>query len=348
MGLHVVQLGPYPPPEGGISRNMLAIRDRLAVAGHRCSIVATSRSSRIEKEQDVYHPATAWELIQVIRGLRANIIHLHIGGDVTPRVLSLMAAVGAVGIGKSVLTLHSGGYPETSHGRAANRYTVRGAIFRAFKRLIAVNEMIAEVFKRYGVKESKVRLISPFSCTRPDNSLQLPDHISAFCAEHAPLLAAVGGLEKDYDPLFLINSIAAIKKRYPSAGLVIVGGGSMHDEVQRTVDQNGSAENVLIASDVPHAITLKLMERVDMMLRTTLFDGDAISVREALFLGTPVIASDNGMRPSGVRLLSERTAEELINAIDDCLLQGRSSGSGDADFRNIDEVVRLYEGIAVR
>ena len=45
-----------------------------------------------------------------------------------------------------------------------------------------------------------------------------------------------------------------------------------------------------------------------ILLRTTLYDGDAVSVREALWIGTPVIASDNGMRPEGVRLVPKEDA----------------------------------------
>ena len=40
--------------------------------------------------------------------------------------------------------------------------------------------------------------------------------------------------------------------------------------------------------------------RADVTLCTTLYDGDAVSVREGLDLGTPVIATENGMHPVGV------------------------------------------------
>ena len=55
------------------------------------------------------------------------------------------------------------------------------------------------------------------------------------------------------------------------------------------------------------------------MLRTTWYDGDALSVREALHFGLPVIATDNGMRPAGVRLIPPRDLKELLAAIDDAL-----------------------------
>ena len=52
-----------------------------------------------------------------------------------------------------------------------------------------------------------------------------------------------------------------------------------------------------------------------MLLRTTLYDGDSVSVREALRLGTPVIATDNGMRPLNVRLTPVNDAAALERAI---------------------------------
>src|SRR5437588_6194265 len=104
MTLHVLQLGPYPPPEGGISRNMLAIRDELRRRGGRCSIIATARSSRVSEEPDVYHPRSAFELISLVRRIGFDVLHLHIGGDITARVLGLALICSVFGRGKRVLT----------------------------------------------------------------------------------------------------------------------------------------------------------------------------------------------------------------------------------------------------
>ena len=68
---------------------------------------------------------------------------------------------------------------------------------------------------------------------------------------------------------------------------------------------------MLLCGDVPHALTLRLIAESDLFLRTTLYDGDSVAIREALQLGTPVIASDNGMRPAGVHLIPCRSSEAL-------------------------------------
>jgi hypothetical protein len=53
---------------------------------------------------------------------------------------------------------------------------------------------------------------------------------------------------------------------------------------------------------VNHDACLALMSACDVFLRPTLEDGDSISVREALALGVPVVASRVGARPAGAIL----------------------------------------------
>ncbi len=160
--MHVLQLGPYPPPEGGIHRNMLAIREDLLSAGHQCSIIATAKSSKITPESDVYHPPSPTELIKLLVKLKYDILHLHVGGDLTPRVMSLILACGIIGRKKNVLTIHSGGFAVSEEANKAKRASKKGFIFRQFERIICVNSLLVDVFKRYGVEENKIRLIYPF------------------------------------------------------------------------------------------------------------------------------------------------------------------------------------------
>lgn len=347
MTMHVLQLGPYPPPEGGISRNMLAIRDAVRRRGDTCSIVATSRSSSFDGDPDVYHPGSAAALLALLRSLKFDILHLHIGGDVNKRVLGLAFAATFFGRGKCILTLHSGAYPLTDVAKNASSRSIRGRIFRRFERVIAVNGSIADVFRRYGVDSQRISVIPPFSPKLPDPGVTVPAYIVEFSKNHSPLLLSVGGLEKDYDPLFQIAAMKHILGEYPNGGLLLVGDGSMRPEVEDATAKSGYADAIYIAGNVEHGVVLHLINDADVMLRTTLFDGDAISVREALFLGTPVIATENGMRPDGVHLIEIGDTEALLREINSIAASGKKETSSlTPDTSNIDAVLGLYDELA--
>ena len=347
MPLQILQLGPYPPPVGGISRNILAIRGEVRGRGHCCLIAATSRSTSVSNEREVYHPRSAVGLLKLLASLSFDVVHLHIGGDVSKRVLMMAIAVAFFGRGRCVLTLHSGAYPQTAEGKNASPKSVRGRVFRRFSRIIAVNDKIADVFRRYGVADDRIKVILPYSLSRPDETVAVPDALAEFCKEHSPLIVAVGGLERDYDPLFQIAAMKAVLNEFPDAGLMIIGDGSMRGEVETSAANSGFSDNILLTGNVDHAITLHLINDADILLRTTLFDGDAISVREALFFGTPVIATDNGMRPEGVHLIGVGDKMAFAEAVKTCVSTGKTApeNSG-ADNSNIAAVVDLYEELA--
>lgn len=346
MPLHVLQLGPVPPPEGGISRNMLAIREELLASGHRCSIIATSKSTVESNEPDVHHPRSKTALIGLLRNLDYDVLHLHIGGEVTKRVLALAFACTFFGGKRTVLTLHSGGYSTTDDAKNAKPSSLAGRIFRRFTRIVAVNEDLADVFRRFGVPEEKLSIVLPYSLKAPDENINVPAALDSFCKTHSPLLLAVGGLEKDYDPLMQIAAMRDIVRDLPNAGLMIVGGGSMQSEVESAVKNSGCADNICLAENIDHAVTLHLMRDADIVLRTTLFDGDAISVREALFLGTPVIATDNGMRPDGVELIGVGDKAALIERVKEIAGRERpEKTAGPADTSNITKILSIYNDL---
>ena len=53
--------------------------------------------------------------------------------------------------------------------------------------------------------------------------------------------------------------------------------------------------------DYPHSY-FELLKHVDYFVRNTSTDGDALSVKEALYLNVPTLCSDVVDRPRGVRL----------------------------------------------
>jgi glycosyltransferase involved in cell wall biosynthesis len=103
------------------------------------------------------------------------------------------------------------------------------------------------------------------------------------------------------------------------------------------------ADHVMLAGDVAHQVVLHIMSLSDVLLRTTLYDGDSIAVREALHFGLPVIATDNGMRPEGSILVPVADQSALCQAIRRILDKPRvRQTSPGSETTNLWHVVDFY------
>lgn len=343
MSMRILQLGPYPPPEGGVTRNMLAIRDELLRSGHQCRIIATTRGAERRSEQDAEFPSSATEMLGLLRREKFDILHMHVGGELTAQVFALMLAATHFAGKRSVLTVHSGAFPDTPEARAATPRSIRGMIFRRFGRIIAVNDELVSVFRRFGAGSDAVRKILPFALQVPDERVAVPPEIEAFVSGHSPLLLSVGGLEPEYAPLFQIEAMRTIWAEHPSAGMLIVGSGSQAAEVEEAVAASPQSGRIMVAGNVEHAVTLHLIRRADILLRTTLFDGDAISIREALHLGTPVVATDCITRPARVHLIGIGDRDALVRIVKDLVDDPPERPATPLpDNSNIRQVLDLY------
>lgn len=346
--MRVIQLGPYPPPHGGVQTNLVAIREYLLANGHECLAINLTRH-REGGVPGVYYPAGAAELASLLVRLSADIVHLHFGGDLTARLLGLALLAGTLPGRKAVLTFHSGGYPSSPAGQTAGPATFRGLVLRRLDGLIAVNAEIAALFRKFGVRPEKIRTILPFVVKTPDPAQPLPDRLRDFLAAHHPVLLTVGLLEPEYDLPLQIDTMQDILERLPQAGLIIAGAGSLEAELRNRIAAKPYARQILLYGDLPHAVTLRLMLDAAALLRTTLYDGDSVSVREALYLGTPVIATDNGMRPDGCRLIPVSDRARLRDEILAVVTSGdpRKSVAGDGQ-ENIREVVKFYQELLAK
>nr|MCU0636061.1 hypothetical protein [Gemmatimonadaceae bacterium] len=99
---------------------------------------------------------------------------------------------------------------------------------------------------------------------------------------------------------------------------------------------------ICITGNQPHDVSLALIARASVLLRTTHFDGDAVSVRESLQLGTPVVATDTGMRPDGVHLMRALDIDSLVEGARIALSRPPSGEIGAEAADQLDAVLELY------
>ena len=347
--MRVLQLGPFARPHGGVQANLVAIRDFLLRRDIACPVVNLTRFRETESG-DVYYPKNAFELLWRLLTLKYDVAHVHIGGDLSLRLAGLGVVCSLIPGRKTILTFHSGGYPSSEAARAAGPRTLRGFAVRRFDRLIAVNQEIADFFCRLGYPRDRTRLIAPHAIPAlegaaggANDATALPEPLRAFWQSHDPVLVTVGQLESEYDLPLQIDALGAIRDVHPRAGLAIVGAGGLERELRSRVNAAPYGEHVLLCGDVPRDATLRAVAQSRALLRTTRYDGDSIAVREALHVGTPVIATDNHMRPAGVRLIPIGSRIALERAVLDVLAQPpNATRAYEADEHNLEAVLEVY------
>ena len=89
---------------------------------------------------------------------------------------------------------------------------------------------------------------------------------------------------------------------------------------KKLITDNGLEDKILIWEKP--ASFVRILQKCDLVLRTTNTDGDAVSIREALHFGKPVLASDAVKRPEGVALFKTRDVGDLTNKIMEMATKG--------------------------
>jgi hypothetical protein len=76
---------------------------------------------------------------------------------------------------------------------------------------------------------------------------------------------------------------------------------------------NANLTNIVFLTE-PHSF-FELMKSSDIMIRNTATDGDSLSVREGLYIGIKVLATDRVDRPDGVSLFRYNDIESISKAL---------------------------------
>lgn len=89
---------------------------------------------------------------------------------------------------------------------------------------------------------------------------------------------------------------------------------------KKQIAEIGLADRILIWEQPTSFV--RLLRLCDLVVRTTNTDGDAISIREALYFGKPVLASDIVKRPEGVVMFKTRDVDDFTEKINEMANRG--------------------------
>jgi glycogen synthase len=167
--------------------------------------------------------------------------------------------------------------------------------------------------------------------------------LQSWIERHRPLFSTVLFFRPEYGFDLLVAGLVRLRRLYPSFGCLVMGSGEQRAEAEKRIREAGLEEQILLLGDVDHDACLALMSVSDVFLRPTLEDGDSISVREALSLGVPVVASRVGTRPAGAILFHPGDVEDMLGAIELALAAEKSELPQAAG--SIDRLMEIYQQV---
>lgn len=316
-GAKVLLVGGFPPPYGGIAVHVAALREELEARG--AQVRGVDVGGRGQALQGVVPARGPLALAAALARQAAarRLVHAHISGHTAKSwLVALACALGRRPLGPgAMLTVHSGLLPcFLARGEPSRALARAGA--RAFARVVAVNPQIAQHLARIGVDRERLAVAPAFTgALRPGRP---PPELDALRTEQRPLLSCAVGPGPVYGLRILFAALPRVARREPRVAAAIFGP-ERHAEVAALARRYRVEDRVHFLGQLDHAQALATLAASTLFVRPAVADGDAISVREALALGLPVVASAVGNRPEGVALFRngdpQALAEEILRAL---------------------------------
>lgn len=304
----VLLIGPLPPPSGGISIHI----DRLAKLLKNDFIIGFIDEAKSFKS-NVFNIRSLNLIKYFIKIKNSDLIFIQSGSHIL-RLFHLIVAF--VFAKKIILTVHA--YPVKKNYLSRK---IDESIYRFATRIIVVNNEILERInlppEKYLVKNA---FIPPLMESEPD----LPRNVKTWltekkesgrlivCANAWQLdvfenqdlygldlcIQVTYNLNKQGYSVSLIFNVSSLEKNY-----------NLYVEYHKRIKVLNLSENFLLINEKLSFV--KIIEQADIVLRPTNTDGDALTVREAIYLGKPIIASDILSRPPGTILFKSRNIDDL-------------------------------------
>lgn len=321
----ILEVTSYPPPRAGWGIRVEFLKKRLEREGHECVVLNIGTSRRIPSPE--YETVmSGFDFVRKVwrYSRRGFVVHAHANGD-SPTGLMLAIAAQLINLAagrRCYLTFHAGviqrHFPKDRGRLLAPAFRL---LFTIPRRIICNSDAVRRCIADYGIDPGKISAIPAFSREYLEfTRVPLPGHVERFMREWPNTVFSYVRMRPLFYPVTLIDGMADVLRRRADVGLVICGGLGHSDPgvwpaVQAAIERHRMQDRICFVDDLDHDAFLTLLERCALYLRTPITDGVASSVLEALALGVPVVASENGTRPEGVATYPAEDAASLADAV---------------------------------
>lgn len=275
--------GPGLGPEG-------SLLERAEVEGLDVRLIPEMRRS--------IHPWRDWRsyrtLLSLLREIKPQIVHTH---SSKAGILG-RAAAGKLGI-PAVHTVHGASF-HYGQSRSTRRTYIAAERWAARRcaRFISVADAMTDAYvaARIAPREKFTTIYSGFDVEPLLNPPRPPQEVRLELGI-ADEQVVVGKLARMF-PLkgheYLIRAAPAVVKQVPNVRFLLVGDGILRGQIEAEVARLGLSEHCVFTGLVPPERVPELIHAMDVVVHTSLWEGLARVLPQALIAGKPVVSYDVG------------------------------------------------------
>lgn len=316
----LVLVGPTPPPWGGVSVHIKRVSAHMDDAGIPHRILSTTAM----EESGSIIPLQVLKVFSFLRHLRAlggRTVVVH-----SSELHGLFVAVLCSFFGARVAQHFHNGRALTFASRSWLRRGLVRLLLGRLDRAYAVNSVIAETLRSIRPTLKAVELhafVPPSKAELSQASVALDLPRGAFAIGWCGIVAGERADIYGFD--FFLGVLDVLRhKGWPVVGVVGASDRTSLDRLRpSTQDSVSRLRHALVF--VPELDPyVAYMAALSVFVRPTTTDGDALSIREAISLGVPVVASSVVFRPNGCRVFPLGDRELCANLVIEALSSSRS------------------------
>jgi glycosyltransferase involved in cell wall biosynthesis len=311
-----------PPPPGGFSVGLQRLIRRLDAHGLDYSVYDLINKKIVRRGgRSIGMGSRPWWLLRYFFLARENLICCHYSDW---RLLIIVGKMNLLGK-RTLISIGGRGLSVAlDEGSRLRRWIIAFAM-RRYACVIAHNEDIRRLCLSLGVRAERIALIPGFipPAVEAEDLAAVPADIREFMASRRPVVAAnafemVFYRGQDLYGLDLCVALCArLKQAYPDIGFVFSLSQPGDEEHLRRMERQIAELKIdnnfrILAGSYPF---YPILMKSQVFLRPTNTDGDANSLREALYFKVPSVASDVIPRPAGTLVFKNRDIDDLTRRV---------------------------------
>jgi glycosyltransferase involved in cell wall biosynthesis len=352
--VQILQIGNFPPPMCGWAIHTQAVQNALRRRGAAGVVLDIGPGRRAREEEPGCTPMRgAFDFLAKIISfrLRGYTFEPHVNGDSWQGYLLALAAVllGRFTGKPAILMFHAGPEQQYFPRKRGLWFLAFRVLFHASAAIVCNLESVKREIEKYRVPPEKVHAVFSVNYPTEEIPVPLPPAVEQFLREHEPRLFSYTMFRQEFTPEVLFEAFAHLCEKFTCAGLLIAGPREVPPEITAMIKHWGLESRVLISGNLAHSEFLTAIQRSDVFIRTHLRDGLCASVIEALSLGVPVVAVEDGIRPPSVITYDSPEAPVLLATLTKVLRnldQVRSQIQSPNINGNLDAEVSLLLSVA--